>query len=51
MIADSVRLVTYLAALQEFGVPDEAIEEALRNHPRVSVLAERTAEIASLPEV
>ncbi len=51
VIADSVRLVTYLAALQEFGVPDEAIEEALRNHPRVSVLAERTAEIASLPEV
>lgn len=50
VIADSVRLVTYLVALQEFGVPAETIEEALRNHPRVSVLAERCAEIASLPE-
>lgn len=50
VIADSVRLVTYLAALQEFGVPDETIEEALRNHSRVSVLAERCAKIASLPE-
>lgn len=47
--ADSVRLVTYLAALQEFGVPDKTIEEALCNHPRVSVLKDRCARIASLP--
>ena len=50
VIADSVRLVTYLAILQEFGIPEASIEEALRNHPKVSVLAERCAEIASLPE-
>ncbi|QCX26725.1 hypothetical protein FC770_15965 [Nocardioides jishulii] len=49
VIADSVRLVTYLAALQEFDVPGEVIIEALRNHPRLSVLAKRTAEIANLP--
>ncbi|GAA2083944.1 hypothetical protein GCM10009821_26450 [Aeromicrobium halocynthiae] len=51
VIADSVRLVTYLVALTEFGVDNETIEEALRNHPRLSVIAKRCSQIADLPSV
>lgn len=48
VIADSVRLVTYLAALKEFRIPDEKLSRALSSHPRLSVLAERCAEISEL---
>ncbi|WP_299039807.1 HEPN domain-containing protein [uncultured Pseudokineococcus sp.] len=50
VIADSVWIVTYLAALQDIGVPTSSVEEALRNHPRLRVLAERCADLAKLPE-
>lgn len=49
IIADSVRLVTYLVVLQEFGVPNEKLEEALSNHPRLKIIAERCAEVPALP--
>lgn len=49
VIADSVQLVTYLAALKEFQVPSEYLSRALATHPRLSVLADRCAEISSLP--
>jgi hypothetical protein len=49
IIADSVRLVTYLAALMEFGVPDAKLTEALFTHQRLSVLAERCSEVSNLP--
>ena len=49
IIADSVRLVTYLAALKEFDVPDGKLAEALSTHPRLTVLAGRCAEIPALP--
>lgn len=40
-VAETVHLVTYLAALQEFGVPVAKICDALLNHPRLSTLAAR----------
>ncbi|PSK82257.1 hypothetical protein CLV63_14327 [Murinocardiopsis flavida] len=49
VIADSVRLVTYLNALQEFGVSEDKLVEALRQHPRLCILVERCAELAKLP--
>lgn len=49
VIADSVRLVTYLAVLQEFQVPDDKLTQALSSHPRLKVLTERCAEIPDLP--
>jgi hypothetical protein len=49
-IADSVRLVTYLAVLQEFDVPTAKVVEALRNHPRISTLAQRCRDIPATPE-
>jgi len=51
VIADSVRLVTYLAALQELKVPVGQVKDALLNHSRIHVLAERCAEIAELPDL
>lgn len=48
IIAQSVHLVTYLAALQEFSVPVDKVRDALLNHPRLSVLARRCAGIADL---
>ena len=51
IIADSVRLITYLVALKEFSIPDEKVAMALSRHPRLKVLAERCAEIADLPTV
>ncbi|MGO9103672.1 MAG: HEPN domain-containing protein, partial [Mycobacterium sp.] len=41
IIAESVHLVTYLAALQELGVPVAKVGDALLNHPRLSVMADR----------
>lgn len=49
VIADSVRLITYLVALQKFGVPEDKVSEAIANHPRIRVLAHRCAQIADLP--
>jgi hypothetical protein len=49
VVAESVHLVTYLAALQEFDVPSTKILEALLNHPRLRQLAERSAEVSRLP--
>ena len=49
VIAESVHLVTYLAALQEFAVPSAKVLEALLNHPRLRQLAERSSEVSSLP--
>jgi hypothetical protein len=50
-IADSVRLVLYLAALKEFRVPDGRLTTALSTHRRLVLLAERCTEIAALPAV
>lgn len=49
IIADSVRLVTYLAALKEFSVPNDKLATALSTHPRLTVLAERCSEIPPAP--
>jgi hypothetical protein len=49
VIADSVRLITYLAALKEFLIPDEKLSRALSTHPQLRILAERCAEISALP--
>jgi len=51
LIADSVRLVTYLAVIQELDVPIGKVKEALLNHPRIKVLTKRCTEIASLPKL
>lgn len=51
VIADAVRLVIYVAVLKELGVPDSKIEDAVVAHPRLRILAQRCAEIASLPAV
>lgn len=51
VVAESVHLVTYLAALQELGTPLDKLRDALLNHPRLSVLAERCAEVNDLPDV
>lgn len=48
VVAESVHLVTYLAALQEFGVPTEKVRDALLNHPRLSGLAERASQVNDL---
>lgn len=50
VVAESVHLVTYLAALQEFGVPPEKFCDALLNHPRLSGLAQRTSQVNDLGE-
>lgn len=50
VVAESVHLVTYLAALQEFGVPTARVRDALLNHPRLSQLAERAAQVNDLGE-
>lgn len=49
VVADSVRLVTYLVALKKIGVPVIKMTDALLNHPRLQVLADRCAELSSLP--
>lgn len=51
VIADSVRLVTYLVVLKELSVPVAKMQDALLNHPRISVLVGRCADIANLPEL
>jgi ApeA N-terminal domain 1 len=51
VVAESVHLITYLVALQELGTPPDRLREALRNHPRLSVLAERCTEINDLPGI
>ncbi|MCH8566468.1 hypothetical protein LTH96_12155 [Nesterenkonia sp. LB17] len=50
VIADCVRLVTYLGLLTELGIPVKKMEEALLNHPRISVLRERCQELGALPD-
>lgn len=51
VVAESVHLVTYLTALQQLGTPIDKLHGALRNHPRLSVLAARCGEINELPDV
>lgn len=51
VIADSVHLVTYLAALTEFKVPNENLVRALSTNTRLKVLADRCTEISNLPLV
>jgi ApeA N-terminal domain 1 len=48
VVAESVHLVTYLVALQEFGVPMAKVRDALLNHPRLCVLAERSSQVNDL---
>jgi hypothetical protein len=48
LLSDSVRLVTYLVALQELGVANERIEEALVQHPRLRALAVKCLEVSSI---
>ncbi|MCX2933436.1 hypothetical protein ORI20_24495 [Mycobacterium sp. CVI_P3] len=47
-VAESVHLMTYLAALQEFRVPTENVRDALLNHPRLKVLAEQSSQVNDL---
>ncbi|WP_285034307.1 HEPN domain-containing protein [Mycolicibacterium sp. lyk4-40-TYG-92] len=47
-VAESVHLVSYLALLQELGVPVEKTCDALRNHPRLQVTAQRCSEVNDL---
>lgn len=47
-VAESVHLVTYLAALQELEVPVTKVLEALLNHPRLQLLAERAYKVNEL---
>lgn len=49
VISDCVRLVTYLVLLGELGVSDDNINEALLNHPRISVLRKSCTELGELP--
>jgi hypothetical protein len=49
VIAESVHLITYLAALQELGVPLDKVLDALLNHPRLQLLAQRSSEVNGLP--
>lgn len=48
VIADSVRLITYLAALKQIGVPESKVVDALKTHRRLRVLTERCADLSSL---
>jgi hypothetical protein len=48
VVAESVHLVTYLAALQELGVPVDKVRDALLNHPRLQLLAERSSGVNEL---
>ena len=50
IVAESVHLVTYLNALQELAVPPATVLDALHNHPRLSTLADRCAEVNDLGE-
>jgi hypothetical protein len=49
-VAESVHLVNYLVALQEFGVPSTKVRGALLNHPRLSTLATRCSQVNGLGE-
>ena len=49
VIAESVHLITYLAALQELGVPLDKVLDALLNHPRLQLRAQRSSEVNGLP--
>ena len=49
IIAESVHLITYLALLQEFGVPLDKVRDALLNHPRLQVRVQRSCEVNALP--
>jgi hypothetical protein len=48
VVAESVHLVTYLAALQELGVPVGKVRDALINHPRLQLLAQRSSRVNEL---
>jgi hypothetical protein len=48
IVAESVHLVTYLVALQEFAIPVAKIRDALLNHPRLRSMAERSSEVNNL---
>lgn len=47
-VAESVHLVTYLVALEELGVPEAKVLDALLNHPRLSALVERCSQVNGL---
>lgn len=47
-VAESVHLVTYLVALEEFGVPVNKVLDALLNHPRLSALVTRCSQVNDL---
>ncbi|MEU5759850.1 HEPN domain-containing protein [Nocardia sp. NPDC047648] len=49
-IAESVHLVTYLVVLQELGVPVEKIRDALRNHPRLRVMAAKSSVVNQIEQ-
>jgi hypothetical protein len=48
-VAESVHLVSYLALLQELGVPADKACDALLNHPRLQVTAQRCSDVNDLP--
>jgi ApeA N-terminal domain 1 len=50
VIAQSVNLVTYLVALQQFSVPEGKVLDALLNHPRLQVMAQQCHELDRLPD-
>lgn len=49
IIADTVRLVTYLVALAELPVPAGRVVTALREHPRLRILVGKCKELDDLP--
>lgn len=49
VIAQSVNLITYLVALQQFSVPEDKVLDALLNHPRLKVMARQCRELDQLP--
>lgn len=51
VLSDSVLLVICLVVFRELKVPVDKVEEAMINHPRISVLTKRCADVASMPEL
>ena len=43
--------MTYLVALEELGVPEAKVLDALLNHPRLSTLMERCSQVNDLGDV
>lgn len=49
-IGETVHLVTYLIVLEELGVAVEKVRDALNNHPRLSVMARKSAVVNQIDQ-